>query len=504
MNRSSRPRVDFEILEDRLLFSGTPLGAVDGEVPEVSEETYVPEDGAGLTLVLEEGEPELLARFSEDVAEDESQSQEEVLPPGLLELGVEHTLVMEDWDAAQELIAEVLLDNEEFEEGEIDFIAANTKEIFDRLELLFVDTRITGFADLAEDLIANAAEGVELVLITFDPLRDGLSQVSEALGYYGTDDRSVEALHIFSHAMPGQMRIGGTSLTDHSFSQEAVIETLAGWKQFLSDDADILLYGCSLADGEAGVNFIQNLSDLTGADVAASTTAIGAEALGGNWTLELTVGSIETATLFSTLDIMLDATPQIWVTAPDNPFVNEPFEVSIEFENVGADVGYGPFVDLRVSDGASVVGGVDGFTYLGLPVTVLGAFSYDDLAALDIDHVPGAPIFVQHPLLQIGGTATGQLEHEIELAPGETYYVLELPFGSFASGQPGAVINFTAISERTNTQTDNFFPETAGVVGSVSFQVGGGFRYGEDALDNPNIDSPIYVSPLLNNEVGTA
>lgn len=375
-------QLDFEPLEDRILFSASPLGAMD-----------VPEDAGQSGSTVEISEDALKAYENNPWLPTDQEEVKAVV----LEESEGHALVWDGSDADDDLIAGILLDNQEIDFSNEDAVSMATDEVQDRLELLFVDTRIVGFAELTEDLVANAAAGVELVVVTFDPTRDGLLQISEALGYYGTDDRAVEAMHVISHAMPGQMRIGTTSLTDQSFAQQEVVEAVQGWKDFLSEDADILLYGCSLAGSEAGVDFIQNLSVLTGADVAASIDETGSEELGGNWTLELAIGSVETVTLFSTLDILLDATPQISVSAADNPFVNEPFDVSIHFENVGADVGYGPFVDLRVSEGVEVVGGDNGFTYLGLPVNVLGSFSYDDLAAGDPLHVPGDPIFVDHP-----------------------------------------------------------------------------------------------------------
>lgn len=54
----------------------------------------------------------------------------------------------------------------------------------------------------------------------------------------------------------------------------------------LTEDGDILLYGCNVAEGNAGVNFIGRLAQVTGADIAASIDATGATDKGGNWVLE--------------------------------------------------------------------------------------------------------------------------------------------------------------------------------------------------------------------------
>jgi len=63
----------------------------------------------------------------------------------------------------------------------------------------------------------------------------------------------------------------------------------------LTDSGDILLYGCDVAQGEIGQAFIEQLAQLTGADVAASTDLTGAAALGGDWVLEAQAGVVEAA-----------------------------------------------------------------------------------------------------------------------------------------------------------------------------------------------------------------
>ncbi|HAO12691.1 MAG TPA: hypothetical protein DCQ51_16350, partial [Planktothrix sp. UBA8407] len=71
------------------------------------------------------------------------------------------------------------------------------------------------------------------------------------------------------------------------------------WQTGLSENADILLYGCNLASGSLGQSFVTNLSQLTQADIAASNDLTGNTALGGNWALEVQTGNIETALSFS-------------------------------------------------------------------------------------------------------------------------------------------------------------------------------------------------------------
>jgi large repetitive protein len=68
-------------------------------------------------------------------------------------------------------------------------------------------------------------------------------------------------------------------------------------KNSLSENGDILLYGCNVANDGTGQEFIDTLASITEADVAASDDVTGNSALGGDWDLEVISGVIETQTL---------------------------------------------------------------------------------------------------------------------------------------------------------------------------------------------------------------
>jgi hypothetical protein len=48
---------------------------------------------------------------------------------------------------------------------------------------------------------------------------------------------------------------------------------------------EIALYACEVAADNTGLEFIQHLSAITGANVAASASKVGHSALGGSWDL---------------------------------------------------------------------------------------------------------------------------------------------------------------------------------------------------------------------------
>ncbi|MBN2061263.1 MAG: DUF4347 domain-containing protein, partial [Deltaproteobacteria bacterium] len=129
-------------------------------------------------------------------------------------------------------------------------------------------------------------------VVILDADRNGLEQISDILERY----QGISAVHIISHGAIGTLRLG-SSIIDRDRLEE-YSESLKAWKEAMAEGGDVLLYGCNIADGDYGIEFVQDLSSLTGADVAASTDDTGNVKLGGNWRLEFTTGLIETYPLF--------------------------------------------------------------------------------------------------------------------------------------------------------------------------------------------------------------
>ncbi|WP_305852048.1 ExeM/NucH family extracellular endonuclease [Tolypothrix sp. PCC 7910] len=154
--------------------------------------------------------------------------------------------------------------------------------------IVFIDPAIPDYLSLTSGL----EEGTELVIL--DPNRDGVLQITEALqaGAY-------DAVHIVSHGTDGNLLLGTAQLNSDSI-RTTYTDSLTKWSQFLAPGADILLYGCNVAQGDAGLAFVQQLSEVTGADIAASDDATGNLILGGDWNLEVTTGNIEAPLAFQT------------------------------------------------------------------------------------------------------------------------------------------------------------------------------------------------------------
>ena len=155
-------------------------------------------------------------------------------------------------------------------------------------ELILIDAGVENSeALLAEILESKPNSALEIRMI--DGNSDGIEQISAILA---ESDSKYDAIHIISHGNEGEVILGNTSLTAENLNQYA--DELAGWADALGEDADLLFYGCDLAGNEAGEDFIETISDITGADVAASDDLTGAADKGGDWDLEFAAGSIET------------------------------------------------------------------------------------------------------------------------------------------------------------------------------------------------------------------
>jgi Domain of unknown function (DUF4347)/Bacterial lectin/Bacterial Ig domain len=157
------------------------------------------------------------------------------------------------------------------------------------VEIAFVDAGVEDF----DVIVSDFGPGVEVHIISSDS--DGVAQIADIL--QGRTD--IGALHIVSHGSAGQLLLGSAALTASSIVGVHADE-LSAIRSALSQDADILIYGCDFAAGETGRAAVQALADMTGADVAASDDATGAADLGGDWVLEDRVGAIEARSLAAT------------------------------------------------------------------------------------------------------------------------------------------------------------------------------------------------------------
>ena len=161
------------------------------------------------------------------------------------------------------------------------------------IQLIFVDESVDDYQLLIDDIVAHR-DPRSFEIVRIDSSSDGVDQITDTLG--GRHD--VAAVHIVSHGSAGQVQLGSSILSQDNLAGYA--SDLTSWSDALSEDADVLFYGCDLAGDEAGEGFVDVLSHLLDADVAASDDMTGHGNLGGDWEFEYVVGVIETDAAFST------------------------------------------------------------------------------------------------------------------------------------------------------------------------------------------------------------
>jgi Domain of unknown function (DUF4347)/Domain of unknown function (DUF5122) beta-propeller len=151
-------------------------------------------------------------------------------------------------------------------------------------QIIFVDSGIQDYQTLIQD-----AGGVQIVILNKNS--HAIEQITTALA----NQSDIKSIHIVSHGTPGSLNFCSETLNNNNLPQLG--NEIQQWGKALAKNADILLYGCEVAATEIGLQFIQNLHQLTGANIAASKNKTGNQALGGDWELEVKLGEIETQSL---------------------------------------------------------------------------------------------------------------------------------------------------------------------------------------------------------------
>lgn len=153
-------------------------------------------------------------------------------------------------------------------------------------ELIIIDSGVEDVETLLAGIIESKPNSA-LEIRILDSGSDGIQQITDILA---ASENEYDAIHILSHGSEGEVSLGNSTLTTENASQYA--DQLASWADALSEDADLLFYGCDLAGNESGEDLVEFVSAVTGADVAASNDLTGAQELGGDWELEVNVGDI--------------------------------------------------------------------------------------------------------------------------------------------------------------------------------------------------------------------
>ena len=166
-------------------------------------------------------------------------------------------------------------------------------------QLVVIDKSVSGYQSLLSQIPSGYA------VLQVDSSSDGWGQIASFMSRQAAAGSfsSYSALHIIGHGSAGSMKLGTSTLGLVNLSSEAT--TFAQIQRYMAPGADLMLYGCDIAQGAAGNAFVTQLAKATGLDVAASTDATGGA--GGDWVLEKTVGAVQAQSLSLVLQKSLAA-----------------------------------------------------------------------------------------------------------------------------------------------------------------------------------------------------
>ncbi|WP_256345047.1 Ig-like domain-containing protein [Pseudomonas gingeri] len=150
--------------------------------------------------------------------------------------------------------------------------------------VVFVDSRVQDF----DSLLKGVAPGTQVVVLQAG--KDGLQQIADYLDTH----QGVSTVEIIAHGNSGDLWLGSTYLSSDNVAARA--DVLARIGNDMNVGGDILIYACNTAEGATGIGFVDSLAQYTGRDIAASTNRTG---LGGDWTLEISTGTIESHNVLS-------------------------------------------------------------------------------------------------------------------------------------------------------------------------------------------------------------
>ena len=147
--------------------------------------------------------------------------------------------------------------------------------------------------------------------------------------------------------------------------------------------------------------------------------------------------------------------PVITITAPSEAFINENFQVNLTFDNNATTPGFGPIAELILPPEITFLNA----SYLGFPAQ-----------------------YVDAGIFPASGELLDPLTRNITTGPpGYHLIIIEYPFGSFVPEQPPATI-ITNLKMALNATIGTPLNITARPI----------FRFGNNPLDDPADDPPIY------------
>ncbi len=310
------------------------------------------------------------------------------------------------------------------------------------------ESKTSGFIDddfvTPQSISANNHDD-EIIVYFIDSSENGVEKITDSLAGY----ENIDAVHIISHGAAGMLYLGNTRLSNNTLSKYK--DELTDWGDALSENADILLYGCDVAADSNGIKFVENIAEHIGANVSASNDDTGNPDSGGDYELEVAVGEIDTETLFASshpLDfagLLAPAQLQFTMASGEN-------SVTVDFDGASISISDG------VTTTTDVIGNVS-------DISITGVNSEDDTLIIDFS---ANEFFID---IDFDGGAGGN--DSLEIVGGTFDSVSYLATGSDAGditiindggGAETSTITYSNLEPVTDTSTaaDRVFTGTSG------------------------------------------
>ncbi|MFN6453313.1 MAG: putative Ig domain-containing protein [Nostoc sp. EfeVER01] len=392
-----------------------------------------------------------------------------------------------------------------------------TQDLYEQIpatHLVFIDSQVENYHSLVAGVLPNTS------VVVLDPDQNGIEQISQVVATH----REINSLHIVSHGAPGQVYLGNSQLSYETLNHYAW--QLMDWANVLSANAQLLLYGCEVGQTEQGKAFVQRLSELTGAVVAASDDLTGSTALGGNWKLKVSTGAIVPTLAFQP-EVMAAYASVLTAPVLGKEIVDQQATEDIFFSFTVPD---DTFTDLDVGDTLTYTATLDDDTplpnglkfnaatktfsgtpdngdvgSLNIKVTAkdVGGETASDVFKLTVNNVNDPPVLVK--------------EITDQEATQNTLFNFTVPDDTFSDVDVGDILTYTATLENDaplpmglkfnpTTRTFSGTPENQDV-GSLNIKVTAKDVAGEQASDvfkltvNNVNDPPVLIKEIADQQV---
>lgn len=306
-----------------------------------------------------------------------------------------------------------------------------------------------------------------------DQDRDGVEQITQLLQ---STNASPSKLHVISHGSPGTLYLGNSELSLRTLDQYLAL--LKTWSIH-----DLYLYGCNVALGDAGEEFLQKLHTVTQANIVAASHKVGSSDAGGSWCLNYKLGEIEspawvTPALVNQYSGVFNELTRIYTVTEDNADNDGNRTPDGDFGR-GIRVGANGARNVDTGEDLGQIQPIDFYFDTTIEATIGSALLF--LSVFDVDATAANP---EENLVTFNGTELGLLEGRNELSV-KTLFRLD---NSLVELGP----NFVQIDVNIQNYSENWEAEIEKAELLINYIVGETVPGGTAFLDTIGTDTSSY------------